>query len=149
MFGSNRKGGFKGGSGGKRYGGGGKFGGKKFGGGYGKRSFGGRDSDRPAMHTAVCDQCRKECEVPFKPTGDRPVFCNNCFKKLGEKGGDYGRKDYGERSFERNDRPAANTGSANADQYRKQFEIVNAKLDKIIRLLTDDEPGDDEPGTFV
>ncbi len=141
MFGSNRKGGFKGGSGGKRFGGGGKkYGGK----GFGKRSFGGRDSDRPSMHTAICDQCRKECEVPFKPTGDRPVFCNNCFKKPGEKGGDFGRKDYGERSFERNDRPAAkaasgSSGSGDSDQFRKQLDAVNAKLDKIIKLLTEEE----------
>lgn len=142
MFGSKRKSSFKGGSGGKRYGGGGKFGGKKYGGGgFDKRGFGGRGSDRSDMHTAVCDQCREECQVPFKPTGDRPVFCNKCFKKPGEKGGDYGKKDYGERSFDRIDRPAANTASGNPDQYRKQFDVLNAKLDKIIKLLTEEEPG--------
>ena len=33
------------------------------------------------MHKAVCADCRKECEVPFKPTGDRPVYCKDCFAK--------------------------------------------------------------------
>lgn len=30
---------------------------------------------------AVCADCHKECEVPFKPTGDRPVYCKDCFSK--------------------------------------------------------------------
>lgn len=33
------------------------------------------------MHKAICADCRKECEVPFKPTGDRPVYCKECFSK--------------------------------------------------------------------
>ncbi len=42
----------------------------------GKRNFG------PAkMHKATCSECGKECEVPFKPSGDRPVYCKECFMK--------------------------------------------------------------------
>jgi CxxC-x17-CxxC domain-containing protein len=33
------------------------------------------------MHKAVCAECKQECEVPFKPRGDRPVYCLDCFKK--------------------------------------------------------------------
>lgn len=33
------------------------------------------------MHKAVCADCHKECEVPFKPSGDRPVYCKECFAK--------------------------------------------------------------------
>ena len=33
------------------------------------------------MHKAVCASCQKECEVPFKPSGDRPVYCKDCFAK--------------------------------------------------------------------
>ncbi|MFA4836325.1 MAG: zinc-ribbon domain containing protein [Dehalococcoidia bacterium] len=37
-------------------------------------------SQRPrTMHKAVCASCGTECEVPFEPRGDRPVYCNNCF----------------------------------------------------------------------
>ncbi len=33
------------------------------------------------MHKAVCADCKSECEVPFKPTGERPVYCKDCFAK--------------------------------------------------------------------
>ena len=33
------------------------------------------------LHKTICADCRKECEVPFKPTGDRPVYCKDCFSK--------------------------------------------------------------------
>jgi len=33
------------------------------------------------MHKATCADCGKECEVPFKPTGDRPVYCTECWAK--------------------------------------------------------------------
>ena len=30
---------------------------------------------------ATCSDCGKECEVPFKPTEGRPVYCRDCFRK--------------------------------------------------------------------
>jgi len=33
------------------------------------------------MHKATCSECGQECEVPFKPTEGRPVFCRDCFAK--------------------------------------------------------------------
>ena len=33
------------------------------------------------LHQAICADCRKGCEVPFKPSGDRPVYCKECFAK--------------------------------------------------------------------
>ncbi len=33
------------------------------------------------MHKAVCADCGQSCEVPFKPTEGRPVFCRDCFSK--------------------------------------------------------------------
>jgi len=30
---------------------------------------------------ATCADCNKECELPFKPKGDRPVYCSECFAK--------------------------------------------------------------------
>ena len=41
-----------------------------------RRSFGPRE-----MHKIKCSECGKEDEVPFKPSGDRPVFCRACFMK--------------------------------------------------------------------
>lgn len=31
------------------------------------------------LYQAVCADCCKRCEVPFKPSGDRPVYCPACF----------------------------------------------------------------------
>lgn len=45
-----------------------------------QRSQGNNFSQR-VLHKAVCAECKKECEVPFKPTGDRPVYCKDCFAK--------------------------------------------------------------------
>ena len=33
------------------------------------------------MHKAVCSECKKECEVPFKPREDRPIYCKDCYSK--------------------------------------------------------------------
>ena len=33
------------------------------------------------MHKVVCSECKKECEVPFKPTEGKPVYCRECFQK--------------------------------------------------------------------
>lgn len=33
------------------------------------------------MHKAICSECNKECEVPFKPTEGKPVYCKECYQK--------------------------------------------------------------------
>ncbi len=33
------------------------------------------------MHKITCSECGQESEVPFKPDGDRPVYCRDCFAK--------------------------------------------------------------------
>ncbi len=32
------------------------------------------------MFSAVCAECGKETSVPFRPSGDRPVYCSECFQ---------------------------------------------------------------------
>ncbi|MEE9315913.1 MAG: CxxC-x17-CxxC domain-containing protein [bacterium] len=40
------------------------------------------DGSRERTYTkAICADCNKECEIPFKPSGDRPVYCRECFPK--------------------------------------------------------------------
>lgn len=31
------------------------------------------------MFSAVCSACGKETTVPFQPTGDKPVYCRDCY----------------------------------------------------------------------
>ena len=33
------------------------------------------------MHTVTCAACGVATQVPFKPRGDRPVYCRTCFQK--------------------------------------------------------------------
>ena len=42
---------------------------------------GGFDNRPKEMFKAICGECQKECEVPFKPRNDRPVYCKDCFQK--------------------------------------------------------------------
>ena len=51
---------------------------------YGSSSYGssgGYGGSRREMHDAVCAQCGKDTQVPFRPSGDRPVYCSDCFSK--------------------------------------------------------------------
>lgn len=112
-------------------GGGRSFGGNRgghggFGGGRGRdfgRGFNQR-SDRHEMFSATCSECGKACQVPFRPTNGKPVYCSECFEKI--NGGSDRRKP------QRNDftpRPQGN------DQSKAQLDAINAKLDKILSIL--------------
>lgn len=136
---------------GKRFGGGGggnRSGGRSFGGDRGGnrsggRSFGGgRDGDRKEMHKTVCSDCGNSCEVPFRPTGEKPVFCSDCFRN---KGGDSrGSRDGGnrDRGFGgRDSKPRFDNkkshqgGGSETPNYKAQFEMLNTKLDTILKTL--------------
>lgn len=112
-----RPGGDRGGAS-RGFGGGGRD--RGFGGG---RSFGGgRDRDRgPAeMHHAVCDGCGNDCEVPFRPTSGKPVYCNDCFKNNDSR--------------PQRDNRSSDRGQGN-DQLKEALSAVNKKLDQILSLL--------------
>jgi CxxC-x17-CxxC domain-containing protein len=38
---------------------------------------------KPPSFEAVCADCGKDCMVPFKPNGRKPVLCSKCFNKDG------------------------------------------------------------------
>ena len=62
--------------------GGGRFGGRS--GGYGGRGGsggrGGFNRGPREMHKATCGDCGKDCEDPFEPKQDKPVYCSECFQ---------------------------------------------------------------------
>ena len=118
---------------------GGGFGGNR--GNGGSRFGGGRDSGRPnfrredrgpvTMTKTTCDECKKPCEVPFRPTAGKPVYCNDCFRNHGGAGQDRApRRDF-------NDRPQASrsnftVGNEGVSDTKKQLELLNLKIDKLI-----------------
>ena len=57
------------------------------GGGYGSYSTasGGYGAARAPrqMYTATCSNCGNEAQVPFQPSGDKPVYCSDCFQQRG------------------------------------------------------------------
>ncbi len=84
-----------------------------------KKSKGFRDRDkdkfskprqRLEFHRIVCDKCNKSCEVPFKPTSGKPIYCDECFKET------------------------KNHGSGN-DKLNEKLDQINKKLDKILNAL--------------
>lgn len=89
------------------------------GGGF-KKKFGDRGSRPVSMHSATCGSCGKDCEVPFRPTGDRPVYCKNCF-------------DGKEHMASRTSRSTARENAG--DDVKKQLESINSKLEKILVLI--------------
>ena len=113
-------------------------GGSRFGGGrnFKRPEFGRRDfSDRP-MHRATCSKCGADCELPFKPTGERPVYCSKCFEH--SRNSDSGR--FEERNTNRNynnyENKNENAGGNSDSQLKKQFETLNWKLDKILKIIS-------------
>jgi len=38
------------------------------------------------LYDAKCAKCGKQAQVPFKPSGDRPVYCRDCYMEQ-RKGG--------------------------------------------------------------
>ena len=85
-----------------------------------------RDSGSREMHRAVCDECGNNCEVPFKPTRGKPIYCNNCFKG----------KDQGSSRSDRSDsRRPSYQDRDNNKQLLEQVSMLNTKLDKIVLFL--------------
>jgi len=86
----------------------------------------GFEGARPVqLFSATCAQCRKVCDVPFRPNGEKPVFCRDCFG---------GKKD--SRDFPRS-APAYTPVPADAtlDGLKRQVDAMNKKLDAVLQLV--------------
>lgn len=106
---------------------------------------GDRDRERPTMHSAICSECGKTCEVPFRPTGEKPVYCRECFASKrddsnpraprdGGFGFDRPKRDFGDRpSFRPENRPSAPAGGD--EDTKRQLVEVTRKLDRLITVV--------------
>ncbi len=131
----------------------------------GRSKFGDRSNQGPVeTYPAVCDNCGKDCQVPFKPTTGKPIFCSECFD--GKRGGDNNRSSNAEdrQMFEAicdecgnrckvpfrpsGDKPIYCSdcfGNKKGTEYKEnrsqpeengQLQILNSKLDRILELLS-------------
>ncbi len=126
--GSNRGGGYRGGGGGNSN--------------FQKKSWGddrGGDRNTP-LFKAVCNECGKSCEVPFRPSGEKPVYCSACFSvKRGEgvqrSPSGYGdrspRREYGERSEARSEYRK----EGDDEGTKKLLGDIGNKLDRILNAI--------------
>lgn len=39
----------------------------------------GTDNQGRQLYSVKCNSCGKQTEVPFKPSGGRPVYCRDCY----------------------------------------------------------------------
>ncbi len=46
----------------------------------GRGGRGGFQSRDRQLYDAVCAECGKPTKVPFQPSGDKPVYCRDCFQ---------------------------------------------------------------------
>jgi CxxC-x17-CxxC domain-containing protein len=97
-----------------------------------RRDFGSRDRGprRTEMFPAVCDNCGKDCEVPFRPSSDKPIYCSKCFEDVAPRRDDRAPRRDNSSSFKPRD------NSSDISQLKDQLGSISGKLDKIIRLLS-------------
>jgi len=79
---------------------------------------GGRDEyrsydrdNRKQMYETVCDECGDECQVPFSPSGDKPVYCDECFSITSKN-------------------PVERNAATKAD-----IQMLSDKLDRVMKVL--------------
>ncbi len=112
-----------------------------------KKDYENRSRREITLYDAVCDQCGKNCQVPFRPSGNKPVYCSDCFEQRGGKEGRSDRNGSQRRSFDREDqtRPQNNTNDAATIKLTEKIGVLNNKLDTIISILSTSEAKKIEP----
>lgn len=133
------------------------------------------------MHSAICDECGKECQVPFKPTGEKPVYCSDCFERQprqDSKRRDFPRRDFRDKEmysavcdkcgnqceipfkpttgkpifckncFESTDRRGVEKSQDNS-QIQQQINDINLKLDNILKALETLNSQKEQPKTKI
>ncbi len=102
--------------------------------GSGRNNFG-ENMGPKTMYPTTCSKCGKNCEVPFRPNGKKPVFCSSCHNEMKESNFSTG---FGGASSSRPNRNSSFGGfnrSISHPLYKEQFEALNIKLDKILLAL--------------
>lgn len=90
--------------------------------------FGGHGAEHShEPHKTTCDGCHAVCEVPFRPNGKKPVYCRNCYKGKETTTSFTGQPFTRPTEFAKED--------AGTTELKKQFSILNAKLDRLIAVI--------------
>ena len=91
----------------------------------------------PQKFDAVCSNCGKACQVPFRPDGQKPVYCKNCF--------DAPRSAFP--AIKRSASAIASTptggsggGEKSIGDLTRQIAAMNTKIDTMLKILQDASP---------
>ena len=101
----------------------------------GTRDTRGSRSETFQKFDAICSNCGKKCQVPFRPDGEKPVYCKNCF--------DMPRKEMtGKKKFSANSAPrftapteAGSAGGKSIADLTRQIAAMNTKIDTMLKIL--------------
>jgi CxxC-x17-CxxC domain-containing protein len=98
------------------------------------RPSGGRRDDRGngerVMYSARCGECGNSAEVPFKPSGDRPVLCRDCFGGKPEYKSERPRDTRDNRSSFREKTPFNDFS-----KLQEQLRALNLKVDAVLNAM--------------
>ena len=99
------------------------------------RSFRNSRDDRGESTTVTCADCGTQCQVPFVPRTDKPVYCSDCFRKNKPQDS---RDDRGSRSTYRRESSRDNSRSRkpkNDKFLRKQESFFSNGSDKFYATI--------------
>lgn len=124
---------------------------KKFSGGSSGKF--GKKSDRPKtfgtkesrsgngfkLHEAICDKCGQKCDLPFEPTGNKPIYCRSCFRENQNSGERFEQRNKPHDRFEKRESRSSNRfeedDQSGQDPSKDSLDRINRKLDKIMKAL--------------
>ncbi len=101
----------------------------------GRGGFSGGGNRKPiTLHEAICDQCGNACEIPFRPTPGKLVYCNECFQDKREDGSHAGDVRFTPKNALRPETPTRIVPE-NMGEVKKQLELLNIKMDQLIQAV--------------
>jgi len=86
------------------------------------------------LFDAVCSNCGNKCQVPFRPSGTKPVYCKNCFGTP--------RETLSAPKRSSAIRPIVtgsveNGGGKSIADLTRQIAAMNTKIDTMLKILED------------
>jgi CxxC-x17-CxxC domain-containing protein len=106
----------------------------------GKPSGGFNPKDRAPRenksYPAVCSDCGKACDVPFRPDGVKPVLCRDCYSKKAPATNMSAGRDRFTSNEQRGHAPAAPAvPTVEINQIVKQLSVLEVKVNQILELI--------------
>jgi CxxC-x17-CxxC domain-containing protein len=105
---------------------------------------GSRDDGRSESTTVTCSDCSVECQVPFVPRTNKPVYCSDCFRQHkpqdsgDDRGSRYSRDDRGSRSSSGREsrKDSSSSRKPRSDKFlRKQESFYSNGSDKFFETI--------------